>query len=120
MRRLFAILLLALSAGFLGMPVGQIALASLAEPSDGNCCSQSGAVSTQAACAIQAEDSSPSEVYDPLSLCNTCSACHACHHVGLFDDAASTGLYLSQFPRLHPALSYRSAETTPSFKPPIS
>lgn len=131
MRRICTILLLAFMTAFLGMPVDPLAHAPLAETPNpmlslgaatasagSDCCTQVGKGAAPAACDVSANSAVSCDL---LSLCGTCSACNACNHVGAFGHAGSTaGAQLAKHPPPHLARSFRSADSTPSFKPPIS
>ncbi|MGE3345899.1 MAG: hypothetical protein AB7I35_00540 [Ramlibacter sp.] len=126
MRRILAIVLMAITVGLFGIPAGQFAVAT-ADAAAGAMQAHTdfdhdgAAALTETACTNHTASPNPAQRCDPSRLCIECSACHACHQLVVFSGATSpSGVYLPQLRPSQPALNYRSAESAPSFKPPIS
>ncbi|MBK8072144.1 MAG: hypothetical protein IPK34_09085 [Ramlibacter sp.] len=126
MRRILAIVLTAITVGLFGNPAGQFVIATAGAAAGAmqvhtDFGHDGAAALTETACTNHAASPNPAQGCDPSRLCIECNACHACHQLVVFSGATSpSSVYL---PQLHPsqlAPNYRSAESAPSFKPPIS
>jgi len=126
MHRILAIVLMAITVGLFGIPPGQIAVATAGAAAGAmqvhpDFDHDDAAALTETVCTNHTASPNPAQGCDPSRLCIECSACHACHQLVVVARATPpSGVYLPQLHPSHQALNYRSAESAPSFKPPIS